>query len=502
VKPTLQLKLSQHLALTPQLQQSIRLLQLSSLELQQEINQMIADNPLLEVTEPILEGDEEFAQQVKKTTGDDVEFGEVKTSDDAPSDLEGAPSTDAAQEAVEFEMDERAGAEEWPGSPETGDDDEQTFQQATSVSLRDHLLDQVSLVRADEDVITLLKMLIEAVDEKGMLSISRDEINFMLAEASGNIAPQVSADLWEAAVAQLQTFDPTGVGARTLPECIALQLRAMPETVAQVDALSIVNDHFDSLLAKDTQRIKRALQMEDDDYRAALALIQKTTPKPGAPFADDTATFVTPDVIVRKSRRRWVAGLNPSTMPKLRVNSIYAGILAANKAGRTTPMSAQLQEARWLIRNVEQRFATIQRVATAIVERQQAFFDHGDIAMRPLTLREIADELSLHESTISRVTSSKYMSSPRGVFELKYFFGSGVATDVGGSASSTAIKAMLKQMIAAEDCKKPLTDSTLAELLEAQGVLVARRTVAKYREMLGIHPVSERRQHPPSASQT
>jgi RNA polymerase sigma-54 factor len=493
MKPTLQLKLSQHLALTPQLQQSIRLLQLSSLELQQEINQMLADNPLLEMTEMVNEDGDDISPQLKKTATDDGEFSEVKTSDDVGAEGDANAPADSAQEAVEFELDERSSAEEWPSSPESGDDEEQTFQQARSVSLRDHLLDQVALVRADEDVVTLLKMLIEAVDERGMLAISRDEINFMLAEASGNIAPQVSVDLWEQAVAQLQSFDPTGVGARTLPECIALQLRAMPETVAQVDALSIVNDHFESLLAKDTLRIKRALQMEDEDYRAAISLIQKTTPKPGSPFADDVATFVTPDVIIRKSRRRWVAQLNGATMPKLRVNQIYAGILAANKAGRTTPMSAQLQEARWLIKNVEQRFATIQRVSQAIVDRQQAFFDHGDIAMRPLTLREIADELSLHESTISRVTSSKFMSSPRGVFELKYFFGSGVATDVGGSASSTAIKAMIKQMVAAEDCKKPMTDSTLAELLEAQGVLVARRTVAKYREMLGISPVSERR---------
>ena len=493
MKPTLQLKLSQHLALTPQLQQSIRLLQLSSLELQQEINQMLADNPLLEMAEALSEEGEDAAPLAKKTTSDEGDFAEVKTSDEVGAEGDAAAPSESAQESVEFELDERASAEEWPSSPETGDDDEQTFQQATSVSLRDHLLDQVSLVRADDDVITLLKMLIEAVDERGMLAISRDEINFMLAEASGNLAPQVSPELWESAVAELQSFDPTGVGARTLPECIALQLRAMPETVAQVDALSIITDFFDSLLAKDTLRIKRALQMEDEDYRAAIALIQKTTPKPGSPFADDVAMFVTPDVIIRKSRRRWVAQLNPSTMPKLRVNSIYAGILASNKAGRTTPMSAQLQEARWLIKHVEQRFATIQRVSQAIVNRQQAFFDHGDIAMRPLTLREIADELSLHESTISRVTSSKFMSSPRGVFELKYFFGSGVATDVGGSASSTAIKAMIKQMVAAEDCKKPMTDSTLAELLGAQGVLVARRTVAKYREMLGIAPVSERR---------
>jgi RNA polymerase sigma-54 factor len=283
------------------------------------------------------------------------------------------------------------------------------------------------------------------------------------------------------------------VGARSLRECLILQISALPETVPQMDALEILRNHFDTFMRKDGGRIKRALHMEDEDMRAAVNLIQSVSTRPCSGFGDDAATFVVPDVIVKKSRNRWTVQLNPSTVPKLRLNDMYAGILSANKSGRTTPLSAQLQEARWLIRNVEQRFATILRVTQTIVTRQSAFFDHGDIAMRPLTLREIADELELHESTISRVTSSKYMATPRGVFELKYFFGSGVATDTGGAASATAIKAMIKQMVGGEDPKKPLTDSTLAELLEAQGVLVARRTVAKYREMLGIGAVSSRR---------
>ncbi len=494
MKPTLQLKLSQHLALTPQLQQSIRLLQLSSLELQQEINQMLADNPLLEIIEPVSIEDVQIpaAQVQTAPTNSDGDFD----SSDAPA-ADAATDAEKPAEAETFEgldrESESASGEEWPSSPESGDDDEQTFQQAQTVTLRDHLLEQIASARVSDEVRNLTRMLIEAVDEAGMLALTREELNFLLSQESGTLEPLVSKELWDDSVAALQALDPTGVGARDVQECIRLQLLAMPETVPQVDALEMIQNHFQAMLDKDVGRIKRALQMEDSDFRNAMALIQMTTPRPGAAYSDDTATFVVPDVIIKKSRRKWIATLNPSTMPKLRINQIYANILTSAKAGRTTPMSAQLQEARWLIRNVEQRFATILRVSTAILNRQQGFFDHGDIAMRPLTLREIADELELHESTISRVTSSKYLSSPRGVFELKYFFGSGVATEAGGSASATAIKAMIKQLIGAEDTKKPLTDSTLAELLEAQGVLVARRTVAKYREVLSISPVNERR---------
>jgi RNA polymerase sigma-54 factor len=492
MKPSLQLKLSQHLALTPQLQQSIRLLQLSTLELQQELNQLIADNPLLEFAEPVGQDALDGALPLvpREAVTETPTQAEQEPSGDTADQLNADRATESAE--AEFEND-AAPSEEWPSSPESRDDDDNAFQQACSETLRVMLLEQARMLNVDEDTHTLVRMMVEAIDEAGFLGVTRDELNMILAEASGEIAPQISVDLWDRALTHLQSFEPAGVGARSLQECICLQLKAMPETVPQIDALDIVSKYYDALIAKDAGRIKRALQFEDEDFKAAIALIQLTNTRPGAPYSDDVAAFVVPDVIVKKSRRRWVAQLNPSTMPKLRINQIYASILSANKAGRTTPMSAQLQEARWLIKNVEQRFATILRVTTSIVARQQQFFEHGDIAMRPLTLREIAEELGLHESTISRVTSSKYMATPRGVFELKYFFGSGVATDTGGSASATAIKAMIKQLIGGEDTRKPLTDSTLAELLEAQGVLVARRTVAKYREMLGVRPVSERR---------
>jgi RNA polymerase sigma-54 factor len=495
MKPTLQLKLSQHLALTPQLQQSIRLLQLSTLELQQEIGQLLSDNPLLELIEPLPEEERvPAAQIVTAPTNSDGEFDPEAQRAETPE-----PSNDSEKPLDETGVREEmlaeagGGSEDWPSSPESGDDDEQTFQQAAETTLREHLLDQLNGRRVDDDVLLLARMLVEAVDENGFLGITREELNFLFAERSGSLETAISEALWNEAVDVVQSLDPIGVGARSLRECLLLQVRAMPETVAQVDALEILTRHYDAFMAKDAVRIKRFLQMEDEDFRAAVQTIQRARTRPGAGFGEADAGFVVPDVLVKKSRSRWVAQLNPSTVPKLRINNLYANILSANKTGRTTPMSAQLQEARWLIRNVEQRFATILRVTQAIVTRQSAFFDHGDIAMRPLTLREIADELELHESTISRVTSAKYMATPRGVFELKYFFGSGVATDAGGAASSTAIKAMIKQMIGAEDGAKPLTDSTLAELLEAQGVLVARRTVAKYREMLGIPSVSARR---------
>jgi RNA polymerase sigma-54 factor len=497
MRPSLQLKISQHLALTPQLQQSIRLLQLSSLELQQELNQMLADNPLLEMIEPVSEDEKvPTAQVVTAPTSSDGEFAnndEPVTLNDTPVDAE--EPTDAVDAVQSLDIvEERGPAEEWPSSPESGDDDEQTTQQAGVTTLREYLLEQTSHLRnVDDDTLAITRLLIEAVDESGFLTMSREELNFLLAQESGTVEPLVSESLWNHAIAALQSLDPVGVGARNLRECLVLQIAAMPETVAQIDALEILRNHYDSFIRKDSGRIKRALHMEDEDLRAAVNLIQSVPTRPCSAFGDDAATFVVPDVIVKKTRNRWMVQLNPSTVPKLRLNEVYASILSANKAGRTTPMSAQLQEARWMIRNVEQRFATILRVTQTIVNRQSGFFDHGDIAMRPLTLREIADELDLHESTISRVTSAKYMASPRGVFELKYFFGSGVATDTGGAASATAIKAMIKQMVGAEDPKKPLTDNTLAELLEAQGVLVARRTVAKYREMLGIGAVSARR---------
>ena len=296
------------------------------------------------------------------------------------------------------------------------------------------------------------------------------------------------------ALRHLQGLEPTGIGARTAGECLELQILALDEeTLGRTLALRIVRQHLDWLAVRDFVKLKRVLQCDDAQLRSAQSLIQRLNPRPGAAFSTTETRYIVPDVIVRKVKNVWAASLNPDAMPKLRVNRVYADLLANNRNGWGAGLSQQLQEARWLIKNVQQRFETIQRVSQAIVDRQRHFFEHGEVAMRPLVLREIAEVLGLHESTVSRVTTQKVMATPRGIFELKYFFGSHVATDTGGACSATAIRALIRQLVAAENAQKPLSDSRLADILGEQGIIVARRTVAKYRETLQIPPVNLRK---------
>jgi RNA polymerase sigma-54 factor len=294
------------------------------------------------------------------------------------------------------------------------------------------------------------------------------------------------------ALRHLQNLDPPGIGARSPAECLELQLATVPPAPTVDLARAIVHSHLEQLAARDFAKIKKAFGCDDDALRDAQTLIKSLNPRPGARYAPVDTRYIIPDVMVKKVRGNWVASLNSDAMPRLRINRLYAGILQANRNGSKN-LAGQLQEAKWLIKNVQQRFDTIGRVSQAIVDRQRAFFDHGEVAMRPLTLREIADTVGLHESTISRVTTQKYLASPRGVYELKYFFGSHVATDTGGAASSTAIRALIKQLVASEDGHKPLSDAKIAEILGEQGIVVARRTVAKYRESLNIPPVNLRK---------
>ena len=294
------------------------------------------------------------------------------------------------------------------------------------------------------------------------------------------------------ALRHLQHFEPAGVGARSPGECLCLQLRTLEDDPVRRLALDIAEKHLDLLASRDYTRLKNATGAGEDALRAAQRLIQTLNPRPGASFARVEARYVIPDVIVRKSRNVWRANLNPDAMPRLRINRLYAELAAGARSGGAG-ISSQLQEARWLIKNVQQRFDTILRVSQAIVERQRHFLEHGEVAMRPLVLREIAQALGLHESTISRVTTQKFMATPRGTFELKYFFGSHVATEAGGAASSTAIRALIKQLVSAEDAKAPLSDARISQILGEQGIVVARRTIAKYRESLQIPPVNQRK---------
>jgi len=475
MKHSLQLKLGQHLTLTPQLQQSIRLLQLSTLELNQELEQMLQDNPLLE------REDEEGNFQP----------GESPTSAEAaPAENESAlPESAADDREHAATLDETDWNDYSAGS---GDEDESDFQQGavSGATLREHLLNQLIVTPLSQRDRTLVAALIDDLDEDGYLSQSLDDIRAGLADEIEELEPEEL----ETALKPLQNMDPTGVGARNLGECLGLQLRAVPADVpGRDDALRLAVSHLDLLAARDVGKLKKILNIDDQALRTARALILSLNPRPGSAFGPDETHYVVPDVYVRKVKGMWIASLNQDAMPKLRINRLYADILARHRENGGNQLASQLQEARWLIKNVQQRFDTILRVSQAIVDRQKHFFEHGEVAMRPLVLREIADAVELHESTISRVTTQKFMMTPRGLYELKYFFGSHVATDNGGACSSTAIRALIKQLVAAENAKKPLSDGQLAEVLGQQGIVVARRTVAKYRETLQIPPANMRR---------
>ncbi|HRA77559.1 MAG TPA: RNA polymerase factor sigma-54 [Burkholderiaceae bacterium] len=502
MKPSLQLKLAPQLALTPQLQQSIRLLQLSTLELNQELDQALADNPLLERLDDPLQACVRIApnggldDDRGRAADEGADFaGGAGSGDPAPTGEPAAMASDADLRAdAAWETGDSHG-HDWSGEGAMrGDAEERDYPQlaAAGTSLREHLAQQLAGLRCTQRDRALLSTLIDALDDDGYLDSSLEEIVALLPRELAIEPEEIST-----ALKLLQSLDPTGVGARDLRECLLLQLHHgdaaighAPEVVAT--ARAIVEGHLDALAARDFAKLRRALHCDDEALREAQALIRRLDPKPGAAFGENETGYVVPDVIVRRGRGGWVAALNPDVMPRLRINDAYAQILRRNRGGNGG-LSGQLQEARWLIKNVQQRFDTILRVARAIVERQKAYFSHGAVAMRPLVLREIADALGLHESTVSRVTTQKYMLTPFGIVELKYFFGSHVATDSGGAASSTAIRALMKDLFAAENPAQPLSDGHVAEMLGKQGFVVARRTVAKYREALRIPPVAQRR---------
>jgi RNA polymerase sigma-54 factor len=474
MKQTLQLKLSQHLTLTPQLQQSIRLLQLSTLELNQELEKFLADNPLLEREEPAVES------PVARMNGEPatVQVTNEETRSE-PAQAESAPS----------ELDWLADSAPSGGGRDDGEEGDFPQIAADSPTLREHLLSQLSLTNLGPRDRSMVAVLIEALDEDGYMTQPLEElVELIPAEL------EVGLDELQIALRHLQNLDPTGIGARDCAECLELQLLALPEsTPGRALALTLVRKHLQLLATRDFAKLRKTLQCSEDELRQAQHLIQSLNPRPGAAYTAVETRYVVPDVVVKKVKGVWVASLNPEAVPKLRINRMYADILQSNRNNSGGQLSQQLQEARWLIKNVQQRFETILRVSQAIVDRQRHFFEHGEVAMRPLVLREIADTLGLHESTVSRVTTQKFMLTPRGIFELKYFFGSHVATETGGACSATAIRALIKQLVAAEDAKKPLSDSKIAEILGQQGIVVARRTIAKYRESLHIPPVNLRK---------
>ncbi|RZJ06886.1 MAG: RNA polymerase factor sigma-54 [Rubrivivax sp.] len=498
MKQTLQVRLSQHLALTPQLQQSIRLLQLSTLELHQEVEQMLATNPLLEAEEEFTVTTPELAANApaESSAESTAEVGEGGEAPELSGDDFGGTEREDWENGTEG--DDFDGIRELPSnsnsssSSGSGDDGERESQESAETTLAEHLGQQLAGLSLSPEDRAVLHILIESLNENGYLEDPLDEI--AAAFTDDEEEREELLDRLRIAHKLLQSMDPAGIGARDLSECLLLQLRTQPRCLAQVVAVLICKSHLELLARRDMRRLMAETGADESTLREAQGLITRLEPKPGRRFAQGAAAAIVPDVIVRKSGREFRVMLNPEVAPKLRINELYANALRGTRGGiSNSPLGGQLQEARWFIKNIQQRFDTILRVSQAIVERQRGFFTHGELAMKPLVLREIADELGLHESTISRVTTAKYMATTWGTFELKYFFGSGLSTEAGGEASSTAVRALIRQFVAAEDVKKPLSDSALAGMLEEQGIQCARRTVAKYREAMKIAPANLRK---------
>jgi RNA polymerase sigma-54 factor len=453
--PAIALRLRQHLTLTPQVQQALRLLQMSALEFAQEMDQALAANPFLEET------------------------GE--TRGDTPPEPRDSATTSVEEVVVPQEPSFGSGSErdqeEWSGLSDV------------QPTLPEHLREQLMISQMGNRDRALAHMVIDSLDDDGYFKLSFDELA-ALVPPEHDVRPED----FLAALRLVQSLDPAGVAARSLEECLELQLQALDaDTPGRECALDIVRGrHLQLLGNREWARLQHAVGCDEETLHTARALIRTLDPKPGHRFGAPEARYVVPDVIVKKVRERWVASINPASLPRVRLNRAYAEALQSRSASNQS-LSRQLQEARWLLRSIEQRFATIQRVADAIVARQRGFFEYGEVAMKPLTLKLIAGELGLHESTVCRVTNNKYMATPRGLFEFKHFFSRRLATESGGAASATAVRAVMKELIAAEDPRAPLSDAELARLLAQQGLRVARRTITKYRALMRLPSVDVRR---------
>lgn len=490
MKQSLQIKFSQQLTMTPQLQQAIKLLQLPSLELQNEIQQALESNPMLEIEEE-LEG--ALVPHSAKNASDETPYnGESSQPQEHAPEMEGSDS-EASDMAWDQDHDwENSYVSSGKNSSDSVPDKEiYERQDFSETSLQEHLQWQLNLTHMSDTDRIIATAIIDSITEDGYLVEDLQTLQTTL----NAVYPGIEADEIEAVLHRVQQFDPIGVAARTPSECLKLQLQTyLPETPGYALAHVIIDNYLELLAARDYPRLKRQTKADSESLRAAELLIQSLHPKPGALINTSRTEYIVPDVFVTKRNRRWRVELNPELAPKLRINPTYANMIRrADKSDDNNYLKTNLQEARWFLKSLQSRNETILKVARAIVDRQRAFFDYGDEAMKPLVLRDIAEELEMHESTISRVTNQKYMHTPRGVYEFKYFFSSHVSTADGGECSATAIRAMIKKLIAAENNQKPLSDSKIAQLLDSQGINVARRTVAKYRESLSIPPSNERK---------
>jgi len=497
LKPAFELRARQQLALTPRLQQSVRLLQLSALEFAQELQQALATNPFLEEEDSYTEDESVAAETLADSMTVNAEL--------APLHAESALVTDSevSSEAPEAEVDDGSrddyspyddhdsdtGAGSGKGSADGEDSDVGEWMHSLP-SLHEHLHLELRNYRLNAGDKVLAGVIIDALDDDGYLRQDLAELAALLPSD-----PPVTEEELHIALMLVQQLDPPGIAARSVAECLTLQLEALgPQSPGQSLAQGIVSEHLDKLARRDFAELQRLFQCEADALRVACNLIRSLDPRPGGRFSADHADYVVPDVIVRKIKGQWQASINPAVLPKTRIHRAYADMFQQARCNNRSPLAQQLQEARWLIRNAEQRFATIHRVAEAIVAHQRTFFEYGEIAMKPLVLRDVAEELGLHESTVSRATGNKYMATPRGIFEFKHFFSRQLATESGGSCSAAAVRALLREMISAENADEPLSDVSLTRMLADQGVIVARRTVAKYRGLMKLPSAELRRE--------
>jgi len=488
MKQALQLRLGQHLTMTPQLQQAIKLLQLSTLELQQEIQSALESNPLLEIAD---ENETHYEPPTHEgTSTSETSSTSASAETEAETAQESAPSSEEFPDTSDTWDDSYEPMSSGSGSAASDDDRDYEVSDTAGESLQDHLRWQMELTPFSATDLLIAAAIIDSINEDGYLTVALEEIHLSLPTDL-----DIELDEITAVLHRIQNFDPPGVAARDLRESLLLQLHQLPtETLWLSQALELIEHQFNLLAEHDYPQLQRRLKIEEDQLRQVIHLIQSLNPRPGGQITASKAEYIIPDVIVRKIRGQWRVELNPEAAPKVRINPQYAQMMKqAHNSADTTYIKNHLQEARWFIKSLASRSETLLKVARCIVDQQRGFFDYGDEAMKALVLHDVAEAVGMHESTISRVTTKKYMHTPRGIFELKYFFSSHVSTNDGGECSATAIRALIKKLVAAENPGKPLSDSKLATILADQGINVARRTVAKYREALLIPPSNERK---------
>jgi RNA polymerase sigma-54 factor len=485
--------------MTPQLQQAIKLLQLSTLDLQQEIQEALESNPLLEVDESAPNNSESQPDNLEEAFSAGVNEQNTKTTDGSEDstptidEISTSEAMDKSEIPEELNIDTTWDESYSAGVSNTGASapvsEDYTYQGETTDSIQDHLRWQMELTPFSETDLAIATAIIDAIDDAGYLRVTAEEI----LEALGR--EEVELDEVEAVLKRINMFDPVGVGARSISECLTIQLNQFDKDTPWLkESKLVINDYIDLLGNRDYRQIMRKTRLKEDQLREVIKLIQSLDPRPGDSVIKGDDQYVIPDVSVEKKNGRWIVELNPDTAPRLSVNQQYASMARTMKSSTDSQfIRSNLQEAKWFIKSLESRNDTLLKVSNCIVQRQQGFFEHGPEAMRPMVLNDIAEAVDMHESTISRVTTQKYMHTPRGIFELKYFFSSHVSTENGGECSSTAIRALIKKLVAAEIPAKPLSDSKMAELLADQGINVARRTIAKYRESLSIPPSNQRK---------